>query len=72
MRSISGKKRFEIGRTGLVAAGGSAGEADADGIVTVSELFGYLSRKVPEASGQDQHPVRKGETRGELVIGRIR
>ena len=38
----------------------------------MSELFGYLSRKVPEASGQDQHPVRKGETQGELVIGRIR
>jgi hypothetical protein len=53
---------------------GLKGEADqdADGIVTVSELFGYLSRKVPEASGQDQHPVRKGETQGELVIGRIR
>lgn len=53
---------------------GLKGEADqdADGIITVSELFGYLSRKVPEASGQDQHPVRKGETQGELVIGRIR
>ena len=43
---------------------------DADGIITVGELFSYLSRKVPEASDQDQHPVRKGETEGELVIGR--
>ena len=53
---------------------GLEGEADqdADGIITVSEVFGYLSRKVPEASGQDQHPVRKGETQGELVMGRIR
>jgi len=45
---------------------------DGDGIITVSELFGFLSKKVPEASGQDQHPVRKGETEGELVIGRIK
>ena len=40
--------------------------------ISVSELFSYLSRKVPEASGQDQHPVKKGETEGELVIGRTK
>jgi hypothetical protein len=53
---------------------GLKGEADydADGIITVNELFGFLSRKVPAASGQDQHPVKKGETEGELVIGRIK
>jgi len=53
---------------------GLKGEADfdGDGIITVSELFGFLSKKVPEASGQDQHPVRKGETEGELVVGRIK
>jgi len=45
---------------------------DGDGIITVSELFSYLSRKVPKASDQDQHPVRKGETEGELVIGRTK
>jgi len=51
---------------------GLKGEADydADGIITVNELFSFLSRKVPAASGQDQHPVKKGETEGELVIGR--
>jgi hypothetical protein len=53
---------------------GLKGEADQDddGIISVSELFSYLSRKVPEASGQDQHPVKKGETEGELVIGRTK
>ena len=45
---------------------------DSDGIITIAELFGYLSQKVPEASGQDQHPVRKGEIEGELVIGRTK
>jgi len=51
---------------------GLKGEADydADSIITVNELFSFLSRKVPVASGQDQHPVKKGETEGELVIGR--
>ena len=47
-------------------------DQDSDGIITVDELFTYLSRKVPEASGQDQHPVKKGEMEGELVIGRSR
>jgi HEAT repeat protein len=47
-------------------------DQDGDGIITVSELFSYICRKVPEASAQDQHPVRKGETEGELVIGRTK
>jgi hypothetical protein len=53
---------------------GLKGDADfdGDGIITISELFSFLSKKVPEASGQDQHPVRKGETEGELVLGRVK
>ena len=53
---------------------GLKGEADQnqDGIITVSELFSYISREVPKASNQDQHPVRRGETEGELVIGRTK
>lgn len=47
-------------------------DLDSDGVITVSELFSYLSRKVPNATGQDQHPVRKGEIEGELVVGRVR
>jgi hypothetical protein len=27
---------------------------------------------VTEASAQDQHPVKKGETEGELVIGKVK
>lgn len=45
-------------------------DQDGDGIITVDELFAFLSRTVPGASGQDQHPVKKGEMEGELVIGR--
>ena len=56
----------------LVACGNDGTDQDGDGIITVSELFSYISRKVPEASAQDQHPVRKGETEGELVIGRTK
>ena len=53
---------------------GLKGRADQDGngIITVSELFRYISRKVPQASEQDQHPVRKDDTEGELVIGRTK
>jgi|GEM_PF-2399872 len=45
-------------------------DQDSDGIITVDELFAFLTRTVPHASGQDQHPVKKGEMEGELVIGR--
>ena len=46
-------------------------DADADGLINLDELFSYLSKKVPEASEQDQHPVRKGQTEGELIVGRV-
>ncbi|MGV7223415.1 MAG: HEAT repeat domain-containing protein [Nitrospinales bacterium] len=45
---------------------------DGDGIITATELFSFISKTVPEASGQDQHPVKKGEIEGELVVGRIK
>lgn len=48
------------------------GDKDGDGLVTVGEVFSYVSQKVPEATGQDQHPVKKGEVEGELVVGRVR
>ena len=53
---------------------GLKGKSDINGdnVITISELFSYLSRKVPKASGQDQHPVKKGETDGELVIGYVK
>jgi len=45
--------------------------AQDDGVIIVTELFRFLSHEVPEASGQDQHPVMKGETIEELIIGRV-
>jgi uncharacterized caspase-like protein len=47
-------------------------DADKDGIVTVDEVYAYVSRKVPEATGQNQHPVKKGEVEGQLVLGHVR
>jgi hypothetical protein len=50
------------------------GEADldGDGVITVDELYRYVSMKVPKATGQNQHPVRKGETTGEIVLGVVK
>jgi hypothetical protein len=47
-------------------------DQDGDGIITVDELYNYVSMKVPEATGQNQHPMKKGEFDGQLVVGRIR
>lgn len=47
-------------------------DADKDGIVTVDEVYGYVSQRVPEVTGQNQHPVKKGEVEGQLVLGHVR
>ncbi|MGD9850898.1 MAG: caspase family protein [Nitrospirales bacterium] len=52
---------------------GLNGKADVDGdnIVTVDEAYSYISTHVPQATGQNQHPVKKGEVEGQLILGRI-
>lgn len=49
-----------------------AADRDGDGIITVDEVYRYVSVKVPQATGQDQHPVKKGEMTGEIVLGVIK
>jgi hypothetical protein len=48
-----------------------AADSDGDGIVTVDEVYAYVARKVPEVTGQNQHPQKKGEVEGTLVLGRV-
>jgi len=45
---------------------------DADGLVTVDEAYSYVSTQVPSVTGQNQHPMKKGEVEGQLILGRIR
>ncbi|MDL1968884.1 MAG: hypothetical protein LWW97_10170 [Deltaproteobacteria bacterium] len=40
--------------------------------IDVNEISSYLNREVPEATGQKQHPVKKGEAEGQVVLGRVR
>ena len=47
-------------------------DLDADGVITVDEAYTYVSKKVPEATGQNQNPVKKGEVEGQLILGRVR
>jgi hypothetical protein len=46
-------------------------DTDKDGVITVDEAYGYVSRHVPQATGQEQHPVKKGTVEGRLVLGVI-
>jgi uncharacterized caspase-like protein len=46
-----------------------AADADGDGIITVDEAYGYVSVAVPRATGQEQHPVKKGTVEGRLLMG---
>jgi hypothetical protein len=47
-----------------------AADTDKDGLVTVDEIYIYLSTIIPRVTGQDQHPVKKGEVEGQIVIGK--
>ena len=49
-----------------------AADVDEDGFIDVNEISSYLNREVPEATDQKQHPVKKGEAEGQVVIGRVR
>ncbi len=53
---------------------GLKGKADfnADGLITVDEAYSYVSTHVPSATGQNQHPMKKGEVEGQLILGRVR
>ncbi len=45
-----------------------AADTDRDGAVTVDEAYRYVSEKVSRATGQEQHPVKKGSVEGSLVL----
>jgi uncharacterized caspase-like protein len=45
---------------------------DKDGLVTVDEVYRYVSTHVPRATGQEQHPVKKGTVEGRLILSIIK
>jgi hypothetical protein len=55
----------------LEGLGGKA-DFDGDGFVTLDEVYRYVSIKVPQATGQDQHPVKKGEMTGDIILGVVK
>lgn len=48
-----------------------AADRNGDGAITIDEAYYYVAEKVPQATGQSQHPVKKGEVEGELILGRV-
>ena len=46
-------------------------DTDQDGVITVDEVYGYVSKHVPHATGQEQHPIKKGIVEGCLILGII-
>lgn len=44
-------------------------DINKDGLITVDEVYSYLFDKVARASDSRQHPVKKGESSGQIVIG---
>ena len=49
---------------------GSA-DTDKDGLITVDEIYRYVSYRVPAMTNNEQHPVKKGSVEGQLVLGLV-
>jgi uncharacterized caspase-like protein len=47
-------------------------DSDGDGLITVDEVYTYVSKQVPQATNQEQHPVKKGIVEGPLVLSIVR
>ena len=64
-------EQFEHGVFTYYLVEGLKGEADADGdgFITVDEAYLCVSDKVPQATGQEQHPIKKGTVEGRLILG---
>lgn len=43
-------------------------DADKDGLITIDEVYRYVSERVPRATGQEQHPIKKGTVEGRLIL----
>lgn len=52
---------------------GLKGKADLDGdrLIDIDEIYRYLNREVPNMTNGAQHPVKKGEAEGHVIIGRV-
>lgn len=44
-------------------------DLDKDGVITVDEIYGYVSKHVSQVTRQEQHPVKKGAVEGQLILG---
>ncbi|MFH1982299.1 MAG: caspase family protein [Pseudomonadota bacterium] len=53
----------------LLQALSGAADTNRDGLISVDEVYAFVSAKVPSATGQDQHPVKKGSFEGQLYLG---
>ena len=53
---------------------GLRGPADIslDGEVDVDEIYRYLNKHVVAATNGSQHPVKKGEAEGRVIVGRVK
>ena len=53
---------------------GLKGKADIsnDGEIDIDEIYRYVNKKVPDATNGSQHPMKKGEAEGRVIIGRVK
>ena len=53
---------------------GLRGAADIsnDGEIDVDEIYQYLNMRVADATNGSQHPMKKGEAEGRVIVGRVK
>ena len=54
----------------LLEALNGKGDMNGDHVISLSEAYRYVSKMVPDATSQNQHPIiRLGEIEGEIILG---
>lgn len=48
------------------------GSGAGDKVIDIGEILSYISKHVPKATKNAQHPVIKGEVEGQVIIGRVK
>jgi len=56
----------------LLKALKGAGDDNHDGYITVDEAYRYVSEEVPKATRQTQMPIKKGEVKGQIYLGKVK
>ncbi len=55
----------------LIEGLNGAADLDGDKLIDADEIYRYLNQWVPKRTNGAQHPVKKGQAEGQVIVGRV-